>query len=132
MGRFVLPVLAWAVFALSAEAAQQKPRQENEQQVQQRKLANIFRAVHGFEIKGRRWIVLDMGPVDFKQEAEGWLIEATGEALKLLDKGGNVTTFKRPRPGEKRPDLKKDSVTLEELRDEKFTIVWRTREKSYA
>jgi hypothetical protein len=95
------------------------------------KLDLIFQASDGARVKGKRWVVIDTGPVDWKGERLGWLLEEREDKLTLLDDVGWVLILQKPSKGQQKPKTAKN-VLLEQFLTPKDRIAWEVRDGDFA
>ena len=86
----------------------------------------------GSELKGEPWVAVDIGPANWPEDLEGWLIEDAPKEILLLDWYGEVHTLRKPAPAEKRPKLKeeKDGAVLWDSEAD-HSVAWNVRKEDY-
>jgi len=98
-----------------------------------KKVAAVFDALGLAADKSCRWVAVETGPEGWKWKVEGWMKEEKADEATILDDGGESVTLRRPRPGERRPEVAKDQkLTLEEAYSTKYRAAWVIKPADFA
>ena len=117
-----------------ADAAPEAPSPEKTDAVDFGPLVEIF-AIPGLpDVKGKRWVIVDSGPVNWPIEWEGWLIEEDAQEIHLWEWDGEVRTLRKPAAREKRPILKAEpdgSIIWHDVPGGDGSVAWEVRVENF-
>jgi hypothetical protein len=60
------------------------------------RLAEVFEAAEPARVKGKRWVVVDVGASGSKETVEGWLMSEQGDSIAVLDGRGALQELQMP------------------------------------
>jgi hypothetical protein len=129
-------LLGLSVWNLAAQPAPPVPAEDMAPQPADfERLAEVFATPGTPSIKGKAWVAVNTGPTNFRSELHGWLIEDSPKEITLFAWDGELHKLRKPKPDEKRPELKK-KITLEMFLSKgqgvNFSVAWEVRPEDFA
>ncbi|MEM9346110.1 MAG: hypothetical protein AAGB26_05795 [Planctomycetota bacterium] len=116
--------------SIYAEGEGEKPIGENDFE----RLSEVFTQPDVALIKGKPWVIVDVGPADFSFDRRGWLINDGDKRIELVDLQGELHRFRRPGEDEQRPRINEDpegKFLWADLQNADYATAWRVHVASY-
>ncbi|MEM6258626.1 MAG: hypothetical protein AAGI37_09975 [Planctomycetota bacterium] len=99
-----------------------------------KRLSKIFTQPEAQLIKGKPWVIVDIGPANFEFDRRGWLINNEDKRIELVDLHGELHQFRKPGADEQRPRINEGPegrFSWANLQNADYSAAWRVRVADY-